>query len=202
MQPRSHRWIATSALVALVALSLTACGAVRASRVHRGADSADQASDVHCSPLHPTDLGRGFVLDRSKDADGNDIDEMGCLATISTRQATTGSGSGGRGEVQAGRQDPVPGSADQHGFIRRQRSDGESLGAFREVFETCDNLKFKDDGITFDIPISTDNVPSNSAIDEQVNVRGVGTVTAKKVNVPFGIWISMARAGNQGSSSW
>jgi hypothetical protein len=197
MQSRRRQRIAIGAVISLVVLPLSACGQATGPAEFTEAPTVLTKRQLSAALLTADDLGRGYVLDRSKDDADDDITDMGCLTELEDADVPEPAAESEARYKRIGKI-PFPAVMITAASFETKDQVAVNLDAFREVFETCDNLAFRADGVKFDIAMSTDNVPSVSTIDEQVNARGVGTVTAKKTKVPFGLWMSMARVGNQG----
>ena len=123
---------------------------------------------------------------------------MGCLATL---EDTGGPEPAAEAEASYKRTGKVALPVVQISMASFATQDqmAETMRGFSHEMEACARVRFKDEGMTFVIDLVTDNVPSTSKVDDQINIRGVGTVSSKRIHkAPFGMWVSMAQVGNHG----
>lgn len=183
-------------VTALLPLSLSACGGTEASKF-TPKDTVLTEPQLKSALLTPKQLGRGFVARRpSRSQDAGDPG-MGCLDAVSEQaEATT---SAAEAEAEFEKRNP------RGPFVSTSVSSFADTGTIEDFMRTvasdlssCDEFKVTNaKGITIAAVVSTDNVPSTSTVDQQVNIRAIGTVTySKKVKVPFGMWVSMTRLDN------
>jgi hypothetical protein len=196
MRMRSRAWTGIWAATAM-AVVLSGCG-TESDPVFKQATPVLTQKQVDAALLTPQELGRGFVVDRSSKEDDDDGDGMGCLAEI---ESDLGPEPAAEAEATFKRNGKIPLPIVYNSVASFDTPDQmvAAMDAFIAAVDGCERVKDTNaDGSTVNAKVSTDNVRSLEAVDEQVNVRLFGTMTTRNVRVPFGFWVSLARVGNQG----
>lgn len=189
-QRHRRRW--TTAAAVAIALSLSGCGASGPAEFTPKSTVLTK-QQARAALLKPSDLGRKYQASGPSDGDSSG---MGCL---SDDAEVVGPDPAVEVEVNYERRSNVGFPLVYTSVASFSSPDemAEALEAFVQTIEACPHLKYTStSGVTFEANITSDNVPSAAAVDEQFNARGVGSISKKKVKLPFGIWMSMARVDN------
>ena len=63
--------------------------------------------------------------------------------------------------------------------------------------DDCRHIEFTDeDGATITLDVDVDNEKTTNDVDDQVNFTGTGTVSTDGFELPFGLWMAVARVDN------
>ncbi|MEP6815986.1 MAG: hypothetical protein ABI873_10585 [Marmoricola sp.] len=187
---RSARRIGT-VLVALSLAATAACGATTGTPTAPKL-KAMSAAKLHSALLTRANLGTDYYIVGSSSKSPN----LGCLsidvsaALSPTRKAERGFArkvSGGSG---------LPLLVSVTGSYVDQNKLLDDFDAYASSFADCPSVDATKDGVRSRLTVTVDRDKRDGAVDDQVNVNVVGTVTTRGIRSPFGLRLTGVRLGN------
>lgn len=181
------------ALAAALIGSLAACGSEPAMLKAEGPAVALTQKQAKAALLTAKDLGK-FVASKSSD---DDATGPGCLAYLDKGIAGVEPDVEAEANYEHRGRPGTPLVSSTVGSFDTNEHLADAMEELAEAMGDCGKVNGKDsNGLLYKLTVSTDNVRSTDDVDDQVNVRAIGTVTIKQRTLPFGYWVAVSRVGN------
>ena len=78
-------------------------------------------------------------------------------------------------------------------------SEDDAAAGFQEaavLLQACDRVRTRREGLRVDAAVRTNQHRANAAVDQQLNIRAVGTLRILRSRFPIGVWVSVVRFGD------
>lgn len=194
---RTRAFAGIGAAGALLTLA-TACGGDSAATM-TSAPEPDPVvltkTQTQAALLTADSLGKGYTAKKSSTKDDADDPGLGCLTKASKPLEDSESVAESEASYQRGTLG-IPTVETSVASFDGTEPIAAAFEDFATAMESCTRLKVEADGIRLELGIMADNVRSTSDVSDQVNVRATGTMAVKQGSAPFGIWMAVARVGN------